>query len=65
LAQRYEKKVPAEPFQVWKLAVSGNTATLVCEDGNDNRVFSKDIPFTDFPEPGAPTTSSCYRASID
>jgi hypothetical protein len=52
LAQLFEEKVRAVPFQVWKLAVSGDTATLVCEDGNDNRVFVKDILFTDFPEPG-------------
>jgi hypothetical protein len=25
------------------------TATLACEDGNDNVVFTKEIPFTDFP----------------
>ena len=52
LAQLFEEKVREEPFQVWKLAVSGETATLVCEDGNDKRVFAKDITFTDFPEPG-------------
>jgi hypothetical protein len=52
LAQRYEASVRGEPFQVWILNVKGSKATLACEDGNDNRVFAKDIPFTDFPEPG-------------
>ncbi|MEM6837871.1 MAG: DUF6876 family protein [Cyanobacteria bacterium P01_C01_bin.120] len=40
----------AEPFQVWHLTVTNEqAATLACEDGNDNIVFSKDIPYTDFP----------------
>ena len=52
LAQRYEKAVAAEEFQVWKLMVRpDNTATLACEDGNGNVVFSKEVPFTDFPLP--------------
>ncbi|MEM6866817.1 MAG: DUF6876 family protein [Cyanobacteria bacterium P01_C01_bin.121] len=42
----------SEPFQVWHLTVTEEqTATLVCEDGNDNVVATKDIPFTDFPLP--------------
>ncbi|MDF0522186.1 hypothetical protein GPL17_35985 [Bradyrhizobium yuanmingense] len=52
LAQRFEPKVSGEPFQCWKLAVSGSTAVLTCEDGNGTVVHSKDIAFTDFPEPG-------------
>jgi uncharacterized protein DUF6876 len=53
-AQRFEGKVAAEPFQVWKLAVNpgDDSATLVCEDGNDNVVFAKAIEFTDFPKEG-------------
>ncbi|MEM6868759.1 MAG: DUF6876 family protein [Cyanobacteria bacterium P01_C01_bin.121] len=40
----------SEPFQVWHLTVTEEqSATLVCEDGNDNVVATKDIPFTDFP----------------
>ncbi|SDR59326.1 hypothetical protein SAMN05519103_06391 [Rhizobiales bacterium GAS113] len=50
LAQRYEKAVAAEEFQHWRLTVkSDRTATLTCDDGNDNVVFSKEIEFTDFP----------------
>ena len=50
LAQRYEKAVAAEEFQVWTLTVNQDrTARLSCEDGNDNTVFAKTIPFTDFP----------------
>jgi hypothetical protein len=50
LIQPYDKTVAAEEFQVWKLKVrSDRTATLSCEDGNDNTVFTKEIEFTDFP----------------
>src|SRR3954466_2956632 len=49
LAQRYEKSVMAEEFQVWTLKVNADrTATLSCGDGNDNTVYTKEIPLTDF-----------------
>lgn len=48
--QPHDKRVAAEEFQVWKLAVRpDHRATLTCEDGNGNTVFSKEIEFTDFP----------------
>ena len=35
LIQPYDKRVAAEEFQVWKLAVKpDNSATLTCDDGN-------------------------------
>jgi hypothetical protein len=50
IIQPHDKRVAAEEFQVWKLVVrSDSTATLTCEDGNGNIVFSKDIEYTDFP----------------
>ena len=50
LIQPHDARVAAEEFQVWKLTVRpDHTATLVCEDGNYNVVFGKEIPFTDFP----------------
>ena len=50
LAQRCEKSVAAEEFQLWKLTVKpDHTAVLACEDGNGEAVLSKAIPFTDFP----------------
>jgi hypothetical protein len=53
LAQRFDAKVNAEDFQVWKLTVNDDsTASLVCEDGNYNVVSTKHIPFTDFPKEG-------------
>jgi hypothetical protein len=36
-------------FQFWKLTRSGNTATLVCTDGNSDKAkITQKIPFTDF-----------------
>jgi hypothetical protein len=49
LAQRYEKTVAGEEFQLWKLKVDpDHTATLTCEDGNGKAVYSKAIEYTDF-----------------
>ena len=48
--QRHEKRVAAEPFQVWKLVVRPDkTATVTCDDGNHNVVYTEQIEFTDFP----------------
>ena len=53
IAQRFEKAVAGEEFQVWKLTVNPDrTAKLVCEDGNGDTVFEKPIPYTDFPVEG-------------
>ena len=50
ICQHSEARVAAEDFQVWKLTVrSDRTATLVCEDGNDNAVYTQLVEFTDFP----------------
>jgi hypothetical protein len=50
IIQPYNKAVSAEEFQVWKLAVRPDrSATLTCDDGNDNIVFTKQIQYTDFP----------------
>jgi hypothetical protein len=50
LCQRHEKRVAAEGFQVWKLAVQpDNTATLTCEDGSHNSVYTQKLEFADFP----------------
>ena len=49
-AQKSNRRVAAEEFQLWKLRVnSDHTATLACDDGNGNVVFSKRIAYTDFP----------------
>jgi len=49
LAQKFSAAVKAEPFQVWKLSVSDRRGLLTCDDGNSNLVYTKPIPFTDFP----------------
>jgi hypothetical protein len=52
LAQRGSNRVVAEAFQLWRLTVNADrTATLACEDGNGSAVYSKAIPYTDFPLP--------------
>ena len=49
-AQRRHKRVAAEAFQLWRLRVHpDHTATLTCEDGNGQAVFTKTLTFTDFP----------------
>ena len=52
LAQRFEPSVRAEEFQLWRLTVEDTTGTLSCEDGDGRTVFTKAIPFTDFPGEG-------------
>jgi hypothetical protein len=52
IAQRLEKRVSVEEFQVWTLKVKeDNTASLICDGGNDNIVYTQHIEFTDFPLP--------------
>jgi hypothetical protein len=51
LAQRFQPKVQAEEFQVWRLVVNtyDASAQLICGDGNGRSVYVKPIPYTDFP----------------
>lgn len=50
LANKFEKSVAAELFQLWKLKVNEDrSAVLTCEDGNCQAIYTKAIPFTDFP----------------
>jgi len=53
VAQFYEKRIGRMPFQVWKLAVhTDRSATVTCEDGNYNVVFTNRLDFSDFPAAG-------------
>ncbi len=53
IIQPHNARVAAESFQVWKLAVSADqTGVLTCDDGNGRVIFSKEIPYTDFPLDG-------------
>ncbi|VFU10936.1 DUF6876 family protein [Methylocella tundrae] len=50
LTQRFDKRIAAEEFQLWRLTVNpDHSATLVCEDGDGGSVFTRLIEFTDFP----------------
>ncbi len=52
LAQRGDRRVAAEEFQVWRVSVNADcTARLTCEDGNGNTVLEKRLDYTDFPVP--------------
>jgi hypothetical protein len=53
LAQKFDKRVAGEEFQLWILTVNldKSSATLACEDGNGKTVYSKEIEYTDFPLP--------------
>ncbi len=45
-------KPKLQEFGVWKLTLNADkTATLVCEDGNKNKLYSEELTFTDFPLP--------------
>jgi hypothetical protein len=38
------------PFQTWTLESNNKDGAVVtCEDGNENKILTKEIPFTDFP----------------
>jgi hypothetical protein len=48
--QSSDKAVADEEFQVWKLTVHPDrSATLTCDDGNGNIVFTKKIEYADCP----------------
>jgi len=50
IIQPSNKAVAAEEFQVWKLKVRADgRAILTCKGANENIVFRKPIPYTDFP----------------
>jgi hypothetical protein len=50
IAQQHDKRISDEEFQVWKLLVRADrSATVLCDDGNGNVVYTQEIPFTDFP----------------
>jgi hypothetical protein len=53
IIQPHDKRVAAEGFQVWKLAVKADkSGVLTCEDGNGHVVYTKSIEYTDFPAEG-------------
>src|SRR5580698_7413049 len=53
IIQPHNATVAAEEFQIWKLAVNADcSGVLTCDDGNGRVVFSKAIPYSDFPPEG-------------
>lgn len=52
-ALQHKAKIHREPFQTWKLQVKEDaTATLIGDDGNNNRIHRETLSFTDFPSMG-------------
>lgn len=50
IAQQHEERVAQEKFQVWKLQVRPDrSASVLCDDGNGEVVYTQEISFTDFP----------------
>ena len=49
LSNQAISKIKAMEFQVWKINVIDNQASIKVEDGNDNLVKEFSIPYTDFP----------------
>ena len=48
LPRRFEKIIAAKGFRVWKPTINADTSgTLICEDSDDDAVYSKAIPLTD------------------
>lgn len=50
ISHQTNKSVREQPFQVWDLKrVRNNEFSILCTDGNHNRITSQDIEFSDFP----------------
>ena len=49
LSNQMLPEIKAEGFQVWKITVDGNKATIVVEEGNDRVIKTFNISYTDFP----------------
>ncbi len=54
ISHQYDSRIQndrgLQEFQLWKLEVKeDHSAILICEDGNDTKILTQEIPFTDFP----------------
>jgi len=50
VSHQCHREINLERFQVWDLKrVKDNVFTILCTDGNKNRVTGQEIPFSDFP----------------
>jgi len=50
-AHQNRKQFWEDGFSIWTLSVDGSHAVVKATDGNDNLIYSQDIPFTNFPLP--------------
>lgn len=48
-AQKVLRKLPEQRLQIWKLKVSDDKGTLSCIGDAETVIYSKRIPYTDFP----------------
>ena len=49
ISHQTNQKVNQQPFQVWELKrANNNVFNIVANDGNDNKIASQKIPFSDF-----------------
>lgn len=44
-----QKKLRNEPFQSWKVTVKDRMAVVSCTDGNDKKLYTQRVDYTDFP----------------
>jgi hypothetical protein len=52
IAQKHDRVVGPEPFQVWTLKVRSNRRGMViCDDGNGRELYLQELEYTDFPLP--------------
>lgn len=55
VASHQDRRLLSNPmlreFQIWRLVVENNSATLICEEDTDVEVRRQEIPYTDFPLP--------------
>jgi len=68
LPQRFDKLMAAHEFQLWKLKVNpDHTATLICEDGNGDSIYTKAtnsrISHSRKSNSISATKRSCFRAT--
>ena len=50
ISHQCKRDINLERFQVWDLKkVKGNQFSILCTDGNHNKVTSQEIEFSDFP----------------
>jgi hypothetical protein len=50
LIQPFVERISSEALQVWKLKVNADrSGQLICEDGNQNVLYTKEVPLTALP----------------